>query len=329
MKTKPKILLIYKNQTLSQVFERALLEEGYPVELFFKKPLEKQLSWLQRMLNIYYRVVLKDTSYLEKAREINFRKACREALRAIKGNYDYGLAIRGDLIPEFVLKAVKKKCNKIVGFQLDGIAVSKRILDYRKYFDRIFVFDPEDVEKYPDYDLKFLPNCYFGPPEFNLPVTNDFLYIGQYLQDRNSKLAAMHTYLEKKSITYTSHTSLYRSRSYASLHPKVINHSNSTSYEENLEWVKKSKIIIDFKREEHNGLSLRFFEALQFGKKIITNNPHVLDYDFYHPYNIMVCDFENFKGLEEFLEVPVHSLNNRIIEKYNFKQWMRTLLSHQ
>ena len=328
MKAKQNILLIYKNQTLSKVFENNLSYEGYDVEVLLKEPYRPyQLSFIQRIINIMFRV-LKVYDYPVKAEQYNFKKYCEKSLKNLASkSYDYCLVIRGDLIPEFVIKHTRSISNKMVDFQLDGLSVSSKILDYQKYFDRIFVFDPEDVKRHPSYNLVFLPNCYFGEPDFSIPSEIDLLYIGQYLDERNVQLKNLHQYLEEHQLSYTSHTSLYRGRDFIPLHHKILHHKISTTYQENIDFVKKSKTLIDFKRDEHDGLSLRFFEAIQYGKKIITDNFSVKNYDFYHPNNIFVTNYVNLEGLVDFLQSPYQSLPSELVEKYSFKNWINTILN--
>ena len=328
MKTSKKILFIYKNQTLSKVFEENLYKEGYDLEILFKEQFKQfRLTFLQKIINIICRVFFKVNNYPIKADEENFKNFCKKTLKNLpQKKFDYCLIIRGDLIPEFVINHAGSISNKMVDYQLDGLSVSSKILDYQKYFDRIFVFDPEDVKKYPEAALHFLPNCYFGEPDFSIPSEIDLLYIGQYLDERNVQLKNLHQYLEEHQLSYTSHTSLYRGRCFEPLHPKVLQHKTSTSYEGNLDFVKKSKIIIDFKRKEHNGLSLRFFEAMQYGKKIITDNVSVKNYEFYHPNNIFVTDFVHLDGILEFIQKPYHPLPETLIEQYGFKNWIKVIL---
>ena len=328
MKTSKKILFIYKNQTLSKVFEENLYKEGYDLDILFKEQFKQfRLTFLQKIINIICRVFFKVNNYPIKADEENFKNFCKKSLKNLpQKKFDYCLIIRGDLIPEFVINHARSISNKMVDFQLDGLSVSSKILDYQKYFDRIFVFDPEDVKKYPEAALHFLPNCYFGEPDFSIPSEIDLLYIGQYLDERNVQLKNLHEYLEEHQLSYTSHTSLYRGRCFEPLHPKVLQHKTSTSYEGNLDFVKKSKIIIDFKRKEHNGLSLRFFEAMQYGKKIITDNVSVKNYEFYHPNNIFVTDFVHLDGILEFIQKPYHPLPETLIEQYGFKNWIKVIL---
>ena len=328
MKTSKKILFIYKNQTLSKVFEENLYKEGYDLEILFKEQFKQfRLTFLQKIINIICRVFFKVNNYPIKAEQYNFKKYCEKSLKNLASkSYDYCLVIRGDLIPEFVIKHARSISNKMVDYQLDGLSVSSKILDYQKYFDDIFVFDPEDVKRHPSYNFVFLPNCYFGEPDFSIPSEIDLLYIGQYLDERNVQLKNLHQYLEEHQLSYTSHTSLYRGRCFEPLHPKVLQHKTSTSYEGNLDFVKKSKIIIDFKRKEHNGLSLRFFEAMQYGKKIITDNVSVKNYEFYHPNNIFVTDFVHLDGILEFIQKPYHPLPETLIEQYGFKNWIKVIL---
>ena len=326
-----KILFIYKNKTLAKKFVEHLKKNNYEVYEFFNEVIPLyNISKLQKLENIFHRFFRKDIQYIHKIYTKNFNNHSQKKLRELKKcktKFDYCLFIRGDLVPEFVIKHARSISKKMVDFQLDGLSVSSKILDYQKYFDDIFVFDPDDVKKYPEAALHFLPNCYFGEPDFSIPSEIDLLYIGQYLDERNVQLKNLHQYLEEHQLSYTSHTSLYRGRDFIPLHHKILHHKISTTYQENIDFVKKSKTLIDFKRDEHDGLSLRFFEAMQYGKKIITDNFSVKNYDFYHPNNIFVTDFVHLDGIVDFLNKPYQSLPSELVEKYSFKNWINTILN--
>ena len=329
MKTSKKILFIYKNQTLSKVFEENLYKEGYDLEILFKEQFKQfRLTFLQKIINIICRVFFKVNNYPIKADEENFKNFCKKSLKNLpQKKFDYCLVIRGDLIPEFVINHARSISKKMVDYQLDGLSVSSKILDYQKYFDRIFVFDPEDVKRHPSFNLVFLPNCYFGETDFTQPSEIDLLYIGQFIEKRHQQLSSIHNYLESQQMHYSSYTSLYQGRDFIPLHHKILHHKISTTYQENIDFVKKSKTLIDFKRDEHDGLSLRFFEAIQYGKKIITDNFSVKNYDFYHPNNIFVTNYVNLEGLVDFLQSPHQSLPSELVEKYSFKNWINTILN--
>ncbi|WP_374362851.1 hypothetical protein, partial [Cloacibacterium sp.] len=262
---KKKILFIYKNKTLAKKFVEHLKKNDYDVYEFFNEDIPLyEISKIQKLENIFHRFFRKDQQYIHKIYNKNFNNHCKKKLQELKKydtQFDYCLVIRGDLIPEFVIKHARSISNKLVDYQLDGLSVSSKILDYHKYFDRIFVFDPEDVKRHPSFNLVFLPNCYFGETDFTQPSEIDLLYIGQFLEKRHQQLSSIHNYLESQQMYYSSYTSLYQGRDFVPLHHKILHHKISTTYQENIDFVKKSKTLIDFKRDEHDGLSLRFFEA--------------------------------------------------------------------
>ncbi|HDR1313781.1 TPA: hypothetical protein QB375_002130, partial [Pasteurella multocida] len=90
--------------------------------------------------------------------------------------------------------------------------------------------------------------------------------------------------------------------------------------------VQESEFLIDFLNDTHVGLSFRVFEALHFGKKLITTNYSIVDYDFYHPNNIFVWDGKDISGLKSFLQLPYFSLEQEIILKYSFSHWVKRII---
>ncbi|WP_143755858.1 hypothetical protein [Kaistella haifensis] len=98
-------------------------------------------------------------------------------------------------------------------------------------------------------------------------------------------------------------------------------------YQEYLNLVEDSKTLVDIKPSYQNGLSFRIFEALGYEKKIITNNSYVKEFNFYNPDNIFVTDFENFTGLNEFLEKPYSPIDEKIVYEYSLENWLHKLFS--
>ena len=61
---------------------------------------------------------------------------------------------------------------------------------------------------------------------------------------------------------------------------------------------------MEIQRTEQVGLSFRIFEALGHRKKLITTNKDIVNYDFYHPQNILVVDENTIEIPEEFVTSP-------------------------
>src|SRR5690606_27309560 len=93
-----------------------------------------------------------------------------------------------------------------------------------------------------------------------------------------------------------------------------------------LRYAFNSKILLDVPTAHHNGLSFRVFEAIGFGKKLITTNKEIKQYDFYHPNNIFVWDDHSQKMLGDFLDAPYLYLATHIKESYSFNNWIKALL---
>lgn len=97
---------------------------------------------------------------------------------------------------------------------------------------------------------------------------------------------------------------------------------NALSYRQNLEEAAKSSVLVDFLNRKHYGLSLRIFEAIGLDKKLITTNPTIVHYDFYHPNNMFYWNGSNLDELKAFLTLPYVPLAPGLKHKYSFSNWI-------
>lgn len=326
----PSVLFIYKNTNLAKQFVKHFNLNGYSVYEFYDNPIPYyEFSGLQRLENIFYRVIKKDTQHIHSINHRNFINLTNRKLKQLKKQnlkFDYCFVIRGDLIPENVLEYARSVSNKMIDYQLDGLAVSDKILDYNKLFDQIYVFDEQDVIGYPNYNLKAITNCFFEEDN-STEKSIDFSYIGVNTENRFDILSDFHGVLKTINNDFKINFYLKQDEFHAKDSDKLIMLDKSFSYQECLELSNQSKILIDLKREEHDGLSLRFFEAMNYNNKIITNNSSVKKYDFYNPNNIYITDFKNLDGLEEFINTPMLKLSDDITNQYSFKYWINRIFS--
>ena len=326
----PSVLFIYKNTNLATQFTKHFKLNGYDVYEFYDEEIPYyEFSTLQRLENIYHRLVKKDTQHIHTINHRNFIKLTNKKLNQLtKQNlqFDFCFVVRGDLVPENVLHYARSISDKMIDYQLDGLSVSAKILDYDKLFDQIYVFDEQDVKDYPNYNLKAITNCYFEEAN-EIHKTIDFSYIGVNTEDRFELLEQFYLTLKKINAAYKIQFNLKQDEFHPYHSDKLIMLDKSITYQQSLELSNQSRVLIDLKRNEHNGLSLRFFEAINYHNKIITNNPAVKNYNFYHPNNIFITDFTNFDGLEEFINLPYHKLAEEITNQYNFKYWINRIFN--
>lgn len=323
---KQKILLINKSG-LSLPFQKAIKEEGFDVVSFFDEQLPNfEKTLFQKFNNIFRRKFLDDKTYLQRVEKSFIEKQYIKRCEDLKSErFDYALFFRADLYPEKMIQNIRKISSKMVTDQYDGMEVCGKIIDYLPYFDRLFVFDPDDFKKYKDQCFLPITNCWFPDTEKISEITQDFFYIGVGTDDRQQKIINFQKAIaEKYSLKAVLTVPHFREE-------KEIGSVNflhkGLSYSENMKQLKSSKCLIDFKLNYHTGLSFRFFEAMYYGKKIITDNTTVKKYDFYNPANIFVTDYKNFDGLEEFLATPIEPIEPKILEKYGFKNWIHYVLN--
>lgn len=99
------------------------------------------------------------------------------------------------------------------------------------------------------------------------------------------------------------------------------------SIDEVLNEYEKSNVTLDLIRDGQEGLSFRVFEAMALEKKIITDNPSILNYDFYDPQNILYVT-KNLSNLTaSFFESPYKRLPTDIFEKYTLDRWVDTVFN--
>ena len=127
----------------------------------------------------------------------------------------------------------------------------------------------------------------------------------------------------KRKFTLDFYMQEFEKNTHKNPHIKYI--KDRITFAENLEFVKKADVLLDFVDARHAGLSIRFFEGLYYKKKVITDNIMVKNYDFYHPNNIFVLE-NNYQDIEEFLKIPYYEISEEIVKKYGFSNWIKRII---
>ena len=79
---------------------------------------------------------------------------------------------------------------------------------------------------------------------------------------------------------------------------------------------------MDLVQSGQSGLSLRVLESVFLRKKLVTGNTRVKEYDLYRPENIYVLQNNNIDGLFDFFQTPYVDLEESVVKKYDFKNWI-------
>lgn len=330
LKNKTIIISIPNDFGLPQMFKQNLEYLGMKVFLLEHSETHHKLSFSDELKHIAHKLFKKDRTYKNTARENNRLKIEKglhsKMLDSISQKTDYALIIRPDLINNEVIEKIKLKTEKLVGYQWDGLSRYPEIYKKIKYFDHFFVFDEKDLKA--DDKFKLITNFYF---DFNLTYNsnpqNDIFFIGSHIESRMPLLIEVSAFLKNKGLK-TDINIIGSSRKYIERNPEtgIIHIKEIFDFKKNYEHIKNSKAILDLLNDVHNGLSLRTFEAIGLKKKLVTSNPEIKKYDFYHPENIFMLGERKLEDLTEFLLTPYHELDPEIYFKYSFENWIENIL---
>lgn len=319
-----KTILILNESRLNEIFTEAFIKDGYEVISILKEPFVYKKNIWTKLMNIYYRLVLKKNSFYGENYYEKLNQEVNKRLKKIKKKVDYSLVFRADYYSKKNIQILREKSNLLISYQYDGWELGKGIVNHKEYLDRVFFFEKDDISKFGEKALP-LTNCYFQETIQNtVPILYDVYYIGTATKPRIKFIENLyHRLHENFKITGLITIPQYQKES--QIGDIQLSHKG-LDYTENIALLQKSRCLVDIRFTYHKGLSFRFFEALYYKKKLITNNESVKNYDFYHPNNIFITDFENLDGIEDFLNKPYVEIDEKIVNKYGFKNWSRYVL---
>ncbi len=232
------------------------------------------------------------------------------------GKQDEIFIIRPDVLNDDLLRCIKSYTNKFIAYYYDSTRRFPRKVEIISMFDKVYSYDRLDVST---YDLSFLTNYIFEESNhseyeyqfFNIS-TNDY---------RFPLLENLAKYLKQRGWTYN--IQVYNGSDMPAEYVDII--TTQKSITEVSELIQKAKIIVEIQRTEQVGLSFRIFEALGHRKKLITTNKDIINYDFYHPQNILVVDEHAIEIPENFVTSPYLEIDEKNLSKYKIDNWVQPI----
>ncbi|MCF7520524.1 hypothetical protein L4G92_00430 [Neisseria sp. ZJ106] len=313
---------------LSDLIEEALAAEGFTVaslsELYRQAGYPSFGAWLYAK---YRKIVHKDK---ETAKNLKSLAALNQLKQSGQPPHaDYALLISGDVFgKELIAYLNQTVTHGCVNYQFDGLKRFPAIYRLISLFKRFYVFDPADLTSDPKHLLP-ATNFYFNHTvEPSTTISSDFYYAGTHHPSRQKIITAFLDYVAQKPYRLDFNLLAGKLKTPRSVYPypNINILRQGIGFKENLHRAQRSNVLLDFVIDEHSGLSFRVFEALGYRKKLITTNPTVREYDFYHPDNILICNSCDFSAVDDFLQRPYHELDSQIYRKYSFSNWLKYVL---
>jgi hypothetical protein len=243
--------------------------------------------------------------------------------------YDYVWVKPAESIPIFFLRELRDRFHRaqFISYHWHPIK-TKNISFLEEIFDKLYSFDRTDIEK--SYRINYLPLFYTD--EFNLRHVSrkkydyDIVFIGNALIDeRNEFLSKIAVLCKSENLKYHYHLySTYKAYIKAFFNrnkmPSVSFKKLARNEIANI--FIKSRCVIDFNNPRQTGLTMRTFEALATGAKLITTNITISQESFYSPDYIYIIDKDNPKIDQKFFYKENYSVSNRI-ENYSIHSWVK------
>lgn len=192
----------------------------------------------------------------------------------------------------------------------------------------VFSTDPEDCKKYGlKYNHIFYPRDYYTP---YAPVTGpDRLFFLGADKGRAPYIFSLKQILEESGISCDIRILPPAGKHAAPDYPerfREIFSGQRLSYREYLSRLKDCNVLLDINQEGQSALTMRVMESIYLSKKLITNNRHIIEYDFYDPRNILVLPEEGLPTVGEiqtFLKLPFRPYPDSILDNYSFEHWLK------
>lgn len=288
---------------------------------------------LDRIFHLVRKIFFRDYSYKHLLKEKLLVDNTKMYLSSKQ--YDYALIIRPDTYPLKLLQLIKTRVTKsMIGYQWDGLTRFPAVLETIDLFDSFYVFDSNDIQNndFKKFHLSGITNFYF---DVNKPApishTGKIAYfVGSHIDERISAIDSCAFELNKNNIQLKfiiPTDDPWKISKYKQKNLITFGAKNKLSFHENISNINYSDILVDIVNPIHHGLSFRVFEAIYYQKKLITTNPFVQYYDFFHPNNIMIWEKQNYNFLSEFLAKPMVVIDSEIIQKYSFGNWIKNILN--
>lgn len=272
---------------------------------------------------------LKLTNHIEEYKTNYYNKAL------LNGNYDYILIRHGfQLKIEFLEKLRKANPSaRLINFHWDAISARYNYSHMIKFYDKVCSFDYKDCQ---NHNLSYLPLFYLDEyADYKSKLSNkekkiDILFIGTWRKDRYDVVKMTEKNCKENNVNFFYYLNAPFRAQFSSLRKGVFPKAAKNKYlshNEILSYFSSSSNILDLPGDFQTGLTIRTFETLAAGKKLITTNKNIIAEPFYNPEYISVLDSKNIELDIDFIKHKPLSSIDEAIENYSLENYIYKLLS--
>lgn len=254
-------------------------------------------------------------------------------------DFDYILIVRCDMMDKNMLQKLKEKYPqaKLCLHLWDSFGNVPGIREKLALFDMVTSFDKEDCKNNPI--LIFRPLFYADEFARQGKEKEEFQYdmsfCGTIHSDRYKVLKNVELQCKEKGLRFEKFYYLQSKFMFYFYKMTKREYRNALLSEFSLEKLSsgeiariegESRAVIDIQHPKQSGLTIRTIEMLGLGKKLITTNKDIVNYDFYMPENIQILDRDNPVIDASFFSKQYRNVSKEIYDKYSLETWIYDVL---
>jgi hypothetical protein len=307
----------YENQIIAELQRRGA-EVDYLPDRPFNTPLMNAFSRYSRAAIMRFAT----SFYRRKLHEFGHKA------------YDLVFVINGQTLSQSLLRQLREEQVRahFLFYIWDSMQNKPKAREILSFFDECITFDPEAATQ---YGMKLLP-LFFAPgfdggdenPEYDLS------FVGTAHSDRIKIIRDLDKNLEPSTKRFWYP---FLQAPWVFYIQKLINpafkiakpqdfHYEPLPFKQVQQIFRASRAIVDMEHPRQTGLTMRTFEALGAGKKLITTNQSIRNYDFFDPQNIHIIDRNDASVPTSFIKADFNPVDSRLRYKYSLSGWLDNIL---
>ncbi|WP_136481506.1 hypothetical protein [Cognatitamlana onchidii] len=255
-------------------------------------------------------------------KQLHLETQLRNKIKALP-KQDQILVIKSDFLNKNILVELKKNSHKMITFLNDSLSRCPKMKKNIDLFEEVYSFENRDCKQ---YGFKKINNFIYTAIETNLNTNISYnVFNISSLDKRKKSVSLFSEYFNSRNISFKiilyspKPTDVFNDKSIDIIHKPY-------SIVEMLEFLKKCKVVLDLQRPKQQGLSFRVFEALAYGKKLITLNKDIATYAFYSPDQIFIVeDINNIQIPDSFFTSESKPIDSVILQNYHVSNWVDTV----
>ena len=257
----------------------------------------------------------------------------KHKLATLNGNFDYFFLLRGETMSVDVLETLRNRYPDatFIYYNWDSVTNNANALKIYNCFDVSYSFDPADCAAYPCFRYQptfFVPNFQTDSPPAETDI--DLLFVGMNHTDREAILGQLAEQAHGQN--RTAHVHLL-TKPWLLLFFRLTNRKTLPLFSTNVlttpqvrGLMARCRALIDIHHPGQSGLTLRTFEILAMGKKLITTNEFIRAEPFYNPNRILVIDRRDPQLDPQFFSRPNDPVD---LSAYSLRAWVEAVFGVQ